>query len=149
MIDKINDIIKGLESIGIPMMAKVFDEASLQVQSIDLNQLQLYDKGINADNETLGGYSFRTLEYKTRIAGGLGNDTRTDHVTLKDTGDFYRSMKFEKDDDAFWITGDADKGGHDLTRMYGQILGLTTDSLEELYDEYFERYQEKVYNTLT
>lgn len=131
------------------MMAKVFDEASLQVQSIDLNQLQLYDKGINADNETLGGYSFRTLEYKTRIAGGLGNDTRTDHVTLKDTGDFYRSMKFEKDDEQFWITGDADKGGHDLTRMYGQILGLTNESLEELYDEYFERYQEKVYDTLT
>jgi len=149
MIDKINDILKGLQSIGIPMMAKVFDEASLQVQSIDLNQLQLYDKGINADGETLGEYSFRTLEYKTRIAGGLGNDTRTDHVTLKDTGDFYRSMKFEKDDDAFWITGDADKGGHDLTRMYGNILGLTIESLYELHDEILERYQEKIYNSIT
>lgn len=149
MIDKIDDILNGLSNIGLPMMAKVFDESSLQVQSIDLNQIQLYDKGINADGETLGGYAPSTIQYKTTIAGGLGNDTRTANVTLKDTGDFYQSMKFEKDDREFWITGDTDKGGHDLMRMYGNILGLTIESLDELHDEILERYQEKVYNTLT
>jgi hypothetical protein len=149
MIEKIEDIINGLRNVGTPMLSEVFDSSSIQSQAIDRNQFQLYDQGINADEQSLGGYAMRTLQYKTYIAGGLGNDTRTDHVTLKDTGDFYRSMKFEKDEREFWISGDADKGGHDLTRMYGNILGLTMDSLDYLHEEILERMQEKVWNEIT
>jgi hypothetical protein len=149
MIDKVEDIIKGLQKVGSPMMSEVFDNSSIQAQSIDRNQFQLYEQGINADEESLGQYAYSTIEYKTRIAGGLGNDTRNDHVTLKDTGDFYRSMKFEKDDESFWISGDADKGGHDLTRMYGNILGLTADSLDYLREEIVERFQDKIWEEIT
>ena len=148
MIDKVEDIIKGLSSIGLPMMAKVFDESSLQVQSIDLNQIQLYDKGINADGLTLGEYSPVTIGYWKPLAASEGRDGKTSNVTLKDTGDFYNSMKFEKDSQQFWISGDVNKGGTNLMQIYGQILGLTTESLDYLHDEILERYQEKVYNTI-
>lgn len=148
MIDKVEDIIKGLSSIGLPMMAKVFDESSLQVQSIDLNQIQLYDKGINADGLTLGEYSPVTIGYWKPLAASEGRDGKTSNVTLKDTGEFYNSMKFEKDSQQFWISGDVNKGGTNLMQIYGQILGLTTESLDYLHDEILERYQEKVYNTI-
>ena len=148
MIDKVEDIIKGLATIGLPMMAKVFDESSLQVQSIDLNQIQLYDKGINADGLTLGEYSPVTIGYWKPLAASEGRDGKTSNVTLKDTGEFYNSMKFEKDSEQFWISGDVNKGGTDLMQIYGQILGLTTESLDYLHDEILERYQEKVYNTI-
>lgn len=149
MIDKVEDIIKGLSAIGLPMMAKVFDESSLQVQSIDLNQIQLYDKGINADGLTLGEYSPVTIGYWKPLAASEGRDGKTSNVTLKDTGEFYNSMKFEKDSEQFWISGDVNKGGTNLMQIYGQILGLTTESLDYLHDEILERYQEKVYNTIT
>ena len=88
---------------------------------IEKNQEQLYEDGIDSEGKELGypGYSPTTIEIK-KIKG-----QRYDHVTLKDSGDFYRSFKIHVFSDYIEIRV-IDKSGNDsLIRRYGEdILGL-------------------------
>src|ERR1017187_5547833 len=55
---------------------------------IELNtQTQLYEQGIDSTGESIGEYSAYTKMLK-KEKGQI-----TDHVTLKDTGEFYKSFK--------------------------------------------------------
>lgn len=129
-----------------PILHEIFDDSGLQSQIIDLNTGQLYDKGIRADGVELGQYAPFTIEYKTKVAGGLGNDTRVDHITLRDTGAFYSSFRFKNESDGFVIEADTIKdGGDDLADIYGiKILGLTNESIGEIKPEIVERMVEKI-----
>lgn len=121
--------------------APIWNDKYMQAQVIELNtDSQLYDKGVDADGVPIGQYSPFTVDYKQSIAGRLGNDTRTDHITLKDTGDFYRSFRFVPLSNGFEITADTDKGGgDDLAEMYGRkILGLTDESIQQIIPEVTE-----------
>jgi len=64
-----------------------------------------------------------------RIKGLSSNDV----VTLRDTGDFYRSFDVTIEKDGFIITSDSLKDGIDLTERWSEdIVGLTDMSKEAL-----------------
>ena len=100
---------------------------------VSLNtQDQLFEKGIRSDNTQIGEYSPFTISIKQ------AKGQRYDHITLKDTGDFYDSFTafvdssgdIEIETDPIKI--DAFTGLQtDLTIKYGKdIVGLTQDNLE-------------------
>lgn len=117
------------------LMRDVIDDSQLKAQIIDLNQSQMYDKGIDAKGETLGDYSQISVTKYGKRPG---------HIQLKDTGEFYDSMKVGVEEDKFVITGDTDKGDIDLANVYPDALGLTEDSKSEIIPEIAERLTDKI-----
>lgn len=117
------------------LMRDVIDETSVKAQIIDLNQSQMFDKGIDAKGETLGDYSQVSVTKYGKRPG---------HIQLKDTGEFYDSMKVNIEEDKFIIIGDTDKGDVDLANVYPDVLGLTTESKEEILPEISQRLSEKI-----
>lgn len=103
--------------------------SQIQYDILELNrQDQLYEQGITADGKSMGDYAPFTLRYKIEEAGKMGRDTRTDHITLKDTGEFYSTFRFKKGKDEFIIAADTIKDGTDLIEREGNILGLTNEN---------------------
>jgi hypothetical protein len=96
----------------------------------------LFLKGIDSDGKSLRSgtisalinneaYAAFTIEQK-EIKG-----QPTDRVTLKDSGDFYRSFNVQLRGDEFIITADTLKTDNDLLDVWGDaILGLTDENLE-------------------
>jgi len=117
------------------LMRDVVGDSQLKAQIIDLNQSQMFDKGIDAKGETLGDYSPISVSKYGKRPG---------HIQLKDTGEFYDSMKVGVEEDKFIITGDTDKGDVDLAQVYPDVLGLTTESLDEIIPEITDRLTDKI-----
>lgn len=123
---------------------EVFENKTLQAQVIDLNtQSQLYDKGITKDGQSLGEYSLATIYGTSTFAGKIEKGQRYDHVTLQDTGEFYKSFRFINESDGFSITADSIKDGTDLEKVFGKVVGLTKESIQEIIPEVRESMQEK------
>lgn len=123
----------------------VFNKESIKNEIIRLNtQEQLFKKGIGADGLKLTPpYTANTVRLK-RLKG-----QRTDHVTLKDTEDFYKSFRVSVNKVTIEITADTIKEGNDLIDKYGdEILGLTDESKEKLSRmaliEYIKYWQENL-----
>lgn len=99
---------------------------------IELNTIeQLYNKGIDSQGKSLGSYSPFTVKEKIK------KGQPTDRVTLKDTGEFYKSFQIDLSGDDIIIEADTIKiawdGAQDLLDIYGDdILGLTNRSLDKL-----------------
>ncbi len=137
------------------ILKEVFDNKLLQAQILDANtQDQMYERGVDAEGDPLGEYGAYTGFYKTFIAGGLGNDTRSDHITLKDTGEFYRSFKLKNYKDGFIIYANTikiSKGKSYISKITGKrvtptfrddlldrwpdIIGLDEKNRSELKEE--------------
>lgn len=137
------DMASRVISIDVNNMLKIiFDDTTLQVQVLDLNtESQMYDKGINSEGDQIGEYSFWTKAYWKPLAAAEGRDGRTDHITLKDTGEFYASFRFVNEPDGFKITANTLKeDGNDLAVIYGEkILGLSSESMAYIRPEIRER----------
>ena len=107
----------------------VFNTSEVKKKIIYLNTIeQLFEKGIDSEGLTLEPfYSQSTILYKKK------KGQRFDHVTLKDTGVFYKSFAIFVSDDYFLIDADPDKGDNDLLDIYGEdVLGLTEESKTEI-----------------
>ena len=130
------------------ILKKVFSDDLLQAQILDLNTKgQLYERGVDSKGDPTGEYAPFTLAYKQTIAGALGNDTRTDHITLKDTGEFYESFKFKNKDDGFIIEADTQKEETDLQQVYPHVLGLDAQSRNEIRNDIKIRFMEILRNS--
>lgn len=93
-----------------------------QQDLIQLNQSQLFDKGVNADNEELQPYTFLTEFFKREKGQPF------DRTTLKDTGAFYAGFNI-KTSDQFIIFDSTDSKTSDLEQKYGnRIFGLTPEN---------------------
>jgi hypothetical protein len=133
------------------ILREVLDNSSIQQDIISLNtDDQLYEKGIRADGTFIGEYSPATIEgIPGRFEGKKQKGQRYDHITLSDTGDFYKSFRFKNQKDEFIITADAIKEDTDLVREFGEeIIGLTDESLETVREWVRPLVQEKVGETL-
>lgn len=112
------------------LMHTVMNDRTIQAEAIDLNQSQLYDKGVDSKGSPTGTYSVATIYGTTKFEGKIEKGQRYDHVTLNDTGDFYKSMKVKNENDGFVITGDFPNMNIELG--WPDALGLTEESKAEL-----------------
>lgn len=85
---------------------------------------QLFEKGEDSQGVSLGDYSAFTTQIK------IEKGQRIDHITLKDTGDFYETFVVIPFLRGFRIEADGDKGeGDNLFDDFGQdITGLSEEN---------------------
>jgi hypothetical protein len=123
MVRRLRDFDKRSEEIVI-QVSKQFE-----AEILDMNtQEQLFNKGIDADGDSLGKYATLTKQIKA----GLGQPTN--RVTLKDTGDFHDSF-FARFVGKNIAIGATDEKAEKLEDRYGKaIYGLTDDNLQEVID---------------
>lgn len=124
------------------ILATIYKESEVEGFIVSLNTegqptSQLYEFGIDSKGNLLEPpYSFTTIQLKL---DGFG-DKRIDHVTLKDTGEFYESFQIEILKDGFEIVANPLKENTDLTEKYGQdIIGLT-DENKAILSEYLQPF---------
>lgn len=118
----------------------VFSEEEFDKFILDLVRIkQLYEQGVDETGTVIGYYSYFTEIINPSKQAGTP-------FTLKDTGEFYKSMNVSVEQDSFIIDADPlkrDETGHEtnLFEKYGEgIIGLTEDSKEILIEEIKERY---------
>ena len=125
--------------------AKMLSDAVAWYESIDakmrkaileyIQNDQLTKKGIDEDGDVLGHYSLYT-DILTNGRKGFG-----EHYTLKDTGDFYKSMFVVVLRDALVIEANPKKGDDNLFYKFGEgIIGLTDENLEKLIGRLKTKY---------
>ena len=108
------------------ILTDVWNTFQVEQFIIQLNtERQLHDKGEDSLGVSLTpAYTFVTLQFKAE------KSQRLDHVTLKDTGEFYESFKIIVNAKGFEIVA-IDR--HDLFEKYGEdVIGLTKESLQML-----------------
>jgi hypothetical protein len=93
---------------------------------VSLNQEQLYDKGVRANNTPVGS-EYPYTQFTKAIKARKGQ--RIDHVTLKDTGDFYKSFELIVTDKSFEIIAKDSKTEKLKDKYKPEILGLTEESI--------------------
>lgn len=120
-------------------LTDILGNETLQAQIIDLNQNQLYEKGIQADGTPTGDYAPITISHYKPLAAAEGRDGRSDHITGKDTGQTYASMKVASLPDGFKIEAD---DRNNFFEREDKGLGLTSESLNEIRPEIKERFVE-------
>jgi hypothetical protein len=124
----------------------VFDVPNVKQMIIEMNtQEQLFQKGVDSKGVPLmdigGDYADVTKGYKSR------DNQPYDHITLKDTGDFYRSWTVRILADTIFIEADTIKDGDDLRQRWGNdILGLTDESKQKLINYAIGKYRQHILN---
>lgn len=133
MFPKVQAIIEKLKKINSgSVLNELSKDENLKENIIHYNTVeQLYDKGIDDTGKLITPlYSKKTFGIKT------SKGQRTDHVTLKDTGEFYNSFRVLNTPDGLLITADSIKDDTDLRERYGkEIIGLTDVSLNKVIKE--------------
>lgn len=127
MFTKLSKQIEKFRSLSENELMKYLSEnQGLKEEIIYLNTYgQLWEKGVDSEDISLGQYSPYTIEIKEKAG------QRTDHITLNDTGAFYSSFKVSLTSDyELLITSQPIKDNTNLLKEYGaDIIGLTEDSL--------------------
>jgi len=94
---------------------------------------QLYNKGVFPDGIGTGDYSPFTVKMK-KAPGS--HDHRTDHITFKDEGDFYKGGYVKITKNGF-EPDSKDSKRDELVRREGDMFGLIPENLNELARNYF------------
>ena len=117
------------------IIENILKDKGFQRFIIDLNtEEQLFEKGIDSFGASLGDYTDFTKTVKS-IKG-----QRIDHITLEDTGEFYKSFAIKVQNGGFLITADGQKEDTNLLEEYGkEILGLTDENLQIVIDAIKEK----------
>lgn len=118
------------------------DDNEVKAEIIHMNTNdQLYEQGIDSTGKSLGQYAPMTVVYKRSVG------ERYDHVTLFDTGEFYRSWSVRVTANGFTIdANDVVSGSKALFDVYGEnVLGLTDENMEYLKEIILERYKLYLY----
>jgi hypothetical protein len=151
----IKALIKKLESLTPDsILREILNDDRMKEFVIELNTegqstSQLFEQGVNSEGRSLkdvggnrftdSGYSPFTIEEKKK------RGQRVDHITLKDTGDFYGSFVVKGGVDFIEITADGQKADTTLFEEWGvDIVGLTEENLNILTNAIAEKIQEVV-----
>lgn len=84
---------------------------------------QLYEKGIDGNGKSLGGYTRTTIRMK------IAKNQPYDHVTLKDEGDFYASIYINAYDDHFEVGSDVSHEKFIFKRYTKNVLKITNENM--------------------
>jgi hypothetical protein len=117
------------------LIKEVLSNKEVQRFIIDLNtQGQLFEKGIDALGVSLGDYAATTIEGTSNFKGKKEKGQRFDHITLNDTGKFYKSFKIVLSAKSFSIVADGQKDDVNLLEEFRNVLGLTDEHLQIVID---------------
>jgi hypothetical protein len=124
-----------------------FKKLVISLNTEGLPTSQLFELGQDAQGRTLesigGEYSPFTVEVKRR------KGQPTDRITLKDTGDFYRTFDVIPFKGGFRIEADTIKDGQDLQDSWGkEIVGIDQRNLLIIIEFYKNAIQEKVKSSI-
>lgn len=118
------------------IISDILQDSTFQKWILDLVRWeQLYNKGIRGDGLSLGDYAPLSLQLK--------KDRQLDHITLRETGEFYNTFAIKINASDFIIdadsTGKEDYQGRNLFDRYdtmnGDLLGLTEENMEILQEK--------------
>ena len=120
---------------------EILSNKDFQQFIIDLNTGdQLFEEGINAlgvSLESIGGpYTEATIHGIPGVfKGKLDKGQPIDRITLKDTGDFYKTFKIVLGESSFQIEADGKKDGDNLFTRWGKdVVGLTDENTQKVID---------------
>lgn len=125
--------IKFIESLNV-MILTTFEETINEYSEVLKGYIidkQLYTKGIDGNNKKLKGYSRFTIQIKK------SKQQPVDRTTLKDSGDFYISIRVEAFDDRFEISSNVPYDS-DLVEKYGRdILKISSENMAEFINTHY------------
>ncbi len=128
MLESVKDILN--KAINLDEVKAWYFAIDIDMQNniIKLNTIdQLFNDGIDSLGDSLGEYSPFTVELKK------AKGQPTNRITLKDTGDFYKTFKVEVKDDSFFINANPIKDDSNLFDDFGsEIVGLTEDNQKKI-----------------
>ncbi|MAF43741.1 MAG: hypothetical protein CMI54_06200 [Parcubacteria group bacterium] len=128
------------------LIKEILSDKKFQEFIIKLNtEGQLFEEGIDSLGVSLGDYSPATIEGTSSFEGKKDKGQRYDHITLKDTGDFYGSFKISLSNTSLNITADPKKDDSNLFDDFGkEIVGLTDKNLQIVINAIREKLIPKV-----
>jgi hypothetical protein len=118
----------------------ILSDKNFQKFIISLNQNdQLFEEGIDSLGVSLGEYSdFTKVKKKS-------DGQRFDHITLLDTGKFYKSFTITVSNGGFVMNADPVKDDSNLFDDFGkEIVGLTQENLQIVIDAIREKILTKI-----
>jgi len=125
--DQMQDLVLELNTGGGIFLRGV--DGQLFNDGIDSTGIKLSDLGDKLSD--LGGEYAESTKIEKRAKG-----LPTDHITLFDEGDFYRTFNVKVGKDNIVISANTIKEGQDLQNRWGdELVGLTDESLTILIDE--------------
>lgn len=125
-----------------PIIQSILMDEEVQKRIIYLNTIdQLFERGENSLGEQLGDYRPYTIMKK------IEKGQRYDHVTLNDSGEYYKSYRIiaQSGVDYIMFVTNPIKDGKDIEQQWGgYIVGLNTENTQWLIDEVRERFIPKL-----
>lgn len=119
------------EILGKELVNEIMSHEKEIIEAVVQNQL--YERGINGTGVEIMSYEPyrpRTIKNKQRKVQPYNR------VTLKDTGEWYNSLRLVYDVDGFFITSTDEKNTY-LKKKYGPtILRLTNENLSMILNKY-------------
>ena len=112
------------------------DPKTGQLFSLGIDSRGVSLKDIGGNPLTPSGYAPSTIEGRPGIfEGKRQKGQRFDHITLKDTGGFYRSFKVTVSGDTITLDANPNKNGSNLFNDWGEnIIVLTDENSQRIID---------------
>ena len=139
-INKVLNKAKSLGGYNQSLWVKCFD-VEFRNKIVKWVQEYQFQKGLDIDGNIIGRYSERTEQINPDKVAGTP-------FTLKDSGDFYRSMFVSVFADSIEVDGDVTKF-EDSKWYYDRILGMTEETLVLFKQEMKEKYIKNVREILS
>ena len=139
-INKVLNKAKSLGGYNQSLWVKCFD-VEFRNKIVKWVQEYQFQKGLDIDGNIIGRYSERTEQINPNKVTGTP-------FTLKDSGDFYRSMFVSVFADSIEVDGDVTKF-EDSKWYYDRILGMTEETLVLFKQEMKEKYIKNVREILS
>lgn len=124
------DKIKRLKAIPAKLDKAVLASLKAHEKEVTnyITQIQLFEKGEDGQGLSLGDYTPFTIEIKK------SKGQRTDHITLKDTGDFYKSYKLGI---GGLVTANPQKDDTNLVTEFGADILVLSDEGQDVMIKLF------------
>lgn len=118
------------EVLGKELVKTILDQEEEVIEAI--TQDQLYNRGVNGDDTEIMSYApYAPSTIKKKIKKGQPYN----RVTLRDTGEWYNSLRLVYDVDGFVVTSTDDKNKY-LKKKYGpKILKIDRANLNKIIKE--------------
>jgi len=139
-INKVLNKAKSLGGYNQSLWVKCFD-VEFRNKIVKWVQEYQFQKGLDIDGNIIGRYSERTEQINPDKVAGTP-------FTLKDSGDFYRSMFVSVFADSIEVEGDVTKF-EDSKWYYDRLLGMTEETLVLFKQEMKEKYIKNVREILS